>query len=363
VTMSAEARLITLCVREPGAVSDAELRAAASAISDWNGAVRLALRHGVAGYMRQSLDRAGVALPGEADAALQRAWIGTAAHVLSLDAQLTRVAESFARDRIPVIVLKGPALATTIYPATALRPYGDIDLTVHEADDARAATALERVGFAERPFEPEIARRAHADHGAEEAFHRLFVKQPEGLLFELHLDPLQLGLRPTCEAGRWARAIPFARTPSVKILSPEDQLIQLSVHAHKHGFTRLIWLKDIELVLAKGGLNWRLVQEVARLEGVGSSVWYSVHLAGRLLGFRVPTEIRQLRPWLPIRALYGVVWPEQPVVDLAARPRWRSVQFRVADSWRGMIPSLVLMGRRRDRARAVVRAIWRRPSA
>jgi hypothetical protein len=283
--------------------------------------------------------------------------------VLSLDAHLERVAQTLAVERIEVIVLKGPALAATIYPVAALRPYGDIDLTVHEADDARAASALERNGFHETPFEPEVARRAHADHGAEESFHRLFVKSPEGLLFELHLDPLQLGLRPMCEAGRWARAVPFGRIPWAQMLCPEDQLIQLSVHAHKHGFSRLIWLKDIELVLAKGGLNWDLVDDVARREGVGASVWYSVYLAARLLGFDVPSELRQLRPSLPIRALYSWVWPEQRVMNLTGRPRWRSVQFRVADSWRGMIPSLVLMGRRRDRARAVARAVWRRPSA
>jgi putative nucleotidyltransferase-like protein len=357
------ARLVCLCAREPANASDADIEAAARAIADWSATIKLASAHGVAAYLRQSLERAGVMLPADASAALRGTSIGAVAHVLSLTAQLERISQLFARIQIPVIVLKGPALAATIYPAASLRPYGDLDLTVHKGDEERAAAALVRLGLVEVPFEVEEARRAHADHGAEEGFHRLFIKEPENLLVELHVDPLQLGLRPVCEPGRWERALPIPKVNWTRMLSLEDQLVQLSVHALKHGFSRLIWLKDIELILAKGELNWELVQDVARLEGVGASVWYSVHLAARLLGFAVPTELRRLRPALLMRTLYGVIWPEQRVVDLAGRPRWRSVQFRVADSWRGMLPSLVLMGRRRDRARAVVQALWGRRSA
>ncbi len=362
MTVPPDARLITLCAREPEATTDERIREAAVAVADWDRTVELALRHGVVGYVRQALDRAGVSLPAEAEAGLRHAWIAVIAHVLSLDVHLERVAQSLAAARIPVIVLKGPTLATTIYPAAALRPYGDIDLTVHEADGARAASALEASGFRETAFEPEVARLAHADHGAEEGFHRLFVKPPEGLLFELHLDPLQLGLRPTCEAGRWARALPFGRSPWAQMLGPEDQLVQLSVHAHKHGFSRLIWLKDLELLLKRYGavLDWGAVVNVAELEGVRSSVWYAIHLASRVLGFAPPPQLAGVTPGPLMRGLYGYVWPEQQVANLAGRARWRTVQFRVADSWRGMLPSLLLMGRKRDRARAIARAVFSR---
>src|ERR1700694_147566 len=176
------ARVVCLCTREPANTSDAAIREAASAITDWSAVVNLASAHGVTAYVRQSSERASVALPKDPDASLRRASIGAVAHVLSLTSQLERSARHFADEQIAVIVLKGPVLAATIYPAVALRPYGDLDLTIHEGDEERAAGALGRLGFVEAQFDVEQARRVHVDHGAEGAFHRLFTKEPEHIL-------------------------------------------------------------------------------------------------------------------------------------------------------------------------------------
>ena len=57
------------------------------------------------------------------------------------------------------------------------------------------------------------------------------------------------------------------------MLSLADQLVHLSVHVQKHGFNRLIWLKDIDLLLRMGTeVDWRRAVEIAREEGVTASV-------------------------------------------------------------------------------------------
>jgi hypothetical protein len=61
-----------------------------------------------------------------------------------------------------------------------------------------------------------------------------------------------------------------------------------------------------------------------------------------------------MRPSAAVRVLYGWVWPLRTIAGLQARMRRRAVQFRAADSLRGMLPATVLMGRRRARARAFV---------
>jgi hypothetical protein len=134
------------------------------------------------------------------------------------------------------------------------------------------------------------------------------------------------------------------------------------VHAHKHGYNRLIWLKDLDLLLrAHGGLDWDLVAQVARREGVTASVWYSLHLASEVLRAPVPHSVlARLSPAPPLRALYGRVWPTSRIANLDGHMRRRAVQFHAADSWRGMLPNLVLMGRRHIRARAILRAVLRR---
>jgi hypothetical protein len=51
-------------------------------------------------------------------------------HALRLEALLLDVAARFDAAGIDYLVLKGPALAHTIYPDAALRPFGDLDLLV-----------------------------------------------------------------------------------------------------------------------------------------------------------------------------------------------------------------------------------------
>ena len=135
------------------------------------------------------------------------------------------------------------------------------------------------------------------------------------------------------------------------------------MHVHKHGFNRLIWLKDLDLLVREYGdlLNWDVVQASARAEGVEGSVWYTLWLAASVLGTPVPAgPLRALSPTLPVRLLYRLVWPPTGVANLHGHMRRRAVQFLAADSWRGMLPNLVLMGRRRARLRAIASAVLRR---
>jgi hypothetical protein len=134
-------------------------------------------------------------------------------------------------------------------------------------------------------------------------------------------------------------------------------LVHLSVHAHKHGFSRLIWLKDIDLLLRTrgNGFDWDLAVETARREGVQPSVWYGLRLVSTLLRTPVPrSQLGRLRPGPLLRTLYHLIWPVARIADLDGYMRRRGVQFHAAESWRGMLPSLVLMGRRRTRARAIL---------
>jgi hypothetical protein len=131
---------------------------------------------------------------------------------------------------------------------------------------------------------------------------------------------------------------------------------------HKHGFNRLIWLKDLDLLLRayQHQLDWDLVTSVARQEGVQASVWYTLYLTRMLLATPIPAGLlERLQPALPLRALYSQVWPARRIANLNMQMRRRAVQFHLAESWRGTLPSLLLMGRRLDRARSIVQTIFR----
>lgn len=362
--VSPEARFITRCVREPDDLQPRELAQIAQVVQDWHAVADLAARHGVVGFVRRAVARDGVAVPPFVAAGLRNAALAQLTHVARLDAALARILAALEQAGVPAILLKGPVLARAVYPEPALRPYSDLDLTIRDTDERAAVAALLGVGLVEVPHGAEVERRTHAHHvHGGTAFHRVFLAPGGGVMVELHLDPLQMGLRPTGEAARWARAQPVAALPGALMLALEDQLIQLAVHVHKHGFNRLIWLKDIDLLLRAraADLDWAALRATADAEGVTNSVWYTLALAAALLATPVPPAVlRLLAPSLPVRLLYRQVWPPDGVANLHGHMRRRAVQFLAADSWRGMLPNLVLMGRRGARFRAMVSAVLRR---
>lgn len=165
-----------------------------------------------------------------------------------------------------------------------------------------------------------------------------------------------------CEAERWARAAPLPGVPGALMLGLEDQVVQLSVHVNKHGFSRLIWLKDLDLLLRAHGpaLDWALVEQQARREGVAASVWYTLELTRALLGCPLPAAVGRLRPSWAMRGLYRATWPVRRIASLEGFLQRRAVQFFVSESLRGMLPSLVFMGRKGVRARMLALAVLRR---
>ena len=362
--VGAEARFITRCVREQQTLLPRELEQCAAAVEDWHSVAELAARHGVAAFVREAATREGIELPPVAAEGLRNASLAQITHVARLDALLDRVLSAVREIDMPTVVLKGPVLSRLVYPVPGLRPYSDIDLMIRDTDEERGVAALLGCGLEEVPHGAEVLRQAHAHHVHEgNAFHRVFMDPGRGAMVELHLDALQMGLRPTHEAARWSRAREAPGLPGALMLSLEDQIIQLAVHVHKHGFERLIWLKDLDLLMRAYGetLDWPAVLASARDEGVDGSVWYSLWLTTELFATPLPAGVlASFAPGAIVRQLYRLVWPPDGVANLHGHMRRRAVQFLAADSWRGMLPNLVLMGRRRTRARAIVSAVLKR---
>jgi putative nucleotidyltransferase-like protein len=356
--MKPEVRFILAAVASPSERSVRELELAAGEVVDWELVAELAIRNRVVGFVKPALENANPRGGGPA-ARLQESLFETLAEVALLEAELQKIVGVLRAESIPVMVFKGPALARTVYPAPHLRPYHDIDLNVHIHDLERSLKALEAAGYTKLSGEPVASSSAGIRSGTIAPFE---VKL-EGALgiakIELHTDPLQLGILTACEEDRWARSEPLPGSPGALMLSPSDQITQLALHVHKHGYNRLIWLKDIDLMLRSGrSIEWDLVSSVAQAEGISAAVWYALLMAQHLLQAPSPSAAMEtLRPALPLRRLYSALWPVHRVAGLQSMMRWRLVQFDAADSLRGMLPSLVLLGRRGLRARALVEAL------
>jgi Uncharacterised nucleotidyltransferase len=106
---------------------------------DWSRLLTLAEDHGVMGHLTACLSELGEDI---VPPATKQALIGRQREQvffsLKLSAELFRILEQFASEKIGALVVKGPVLAIEAYGDPAMRSYGDLDLLVRQRDSRRA---------------------------------------------------------------------------------------------------------------------------------------------------------------------------------------------------------------------------------
>ncbi len=172
--------------------------------------------------------------------------------------ELDRVLPCLSDAHVPVILLKGAALATAIYGDPVLRPMIDLDLLVHPGDVARVLEALQGLGY-----EPPATEMRPQDALAYS--NEIGLSRPGGaeIPVEIHwglLDsPLYRGRPP--EEWLWGTALPVSiGQAGAWMLGPEAQILHLCGHlALHHAGEGLLWLNDIAEVLYhyKEQIDWR----------------------------------------------------------------------------------------------------------
>ncbi len=283
-----------------------------------------------------------------------------AIRVLQLEHELSGVLAEFATAGVQSIVLKGPVIASRYFPRADLRPYGDLDLLIRDDDEERAQEILLARGYSlagggeDDPL--------HHDH----AKFQVIFKRPDGVIVELHRDHLQIGLRPLSLDEVWERAVPTDWGTGARMLEDNDLFVLLAVHLQRHNFDRLLWFKDLDLMVRSGVLDWGRITAIADLEGCTAAVAYALSLLVDMLGTPLPAGAQALmkrRGWFA-RFVQARLWPRSQVLALEHRRRWRwrrATQFAPETGlFRGSLPSLLTWGRRGSKARVFLAAAMRR---
>jgi len=127
---------------------------------------------------------------------------------------LAELLEAVAGAELGLIVLKGAALAETVYARPSLRRFGDMDMLVHRAEAARAQTLLEGLGYIADPMQwEEIVRGRDCQAN-------FFLHTERGsVVVELHTELINNDLfsdkcaltRQACGGGRVRRVWPGRR--------------------------------------------------------------------------------------------------------------------------------------------------------
>lgn len=203
---------------------------------------------------------------------------------------LAELLSACAGASLEIIVLKGAALAETVYPRPSLRPFGDIDILVRPEDSGRAHALLSGLGYV-----AEAASWAglRAGQTCEANFFRHTERGP--VVVELHTNLLNNALLWSQVhldlPGLWQRSRP-ARLAGVDalVLGPEDQLLHLCLHLAGHYFDAPKSLQDIKQVCAVQSVNWPLFVALCRKAGA-ASIGYGGLFAAAQQGAAVPPSV------------------------------------------------------------------------
>jgi hypothetical protein len=212
------------------------------------------------------------------------------AWALGLERTLLRLAEAFAERGIGFVVLKGPALAHTIYPDPSWRPFGDLDLLVRTRDWRRALAALADLGLRRRLPEP---RRGFDERFGKAAVHRT----PEGQEIDLHRTlaqgPFGVWIQPD-ELFQHTNRFHVAGT-TLQRLDDTGILAHACVHAVLGDRPALLLsTRDVAEISAVGSVDWIALSDWADRWRLDVVFRHALYVACGLFGTPLPAGYRPL---------------------------------------------------------------------
>jgi hypothetical protein len=279
----------------------------------------------------------------ELAATLRGAALGAAAGNLSHFAALERIERCFEAERLPMVLLKGAAVACSAYHDRSYRPMTDLDIWVRDDDMPRAASGLRSLGFRPEPNLPDRPTALQRRSCGELVFSH--ASGAHGLV-ELHYGAfpgwwIQRAAHPDTE-GLWRRAETMGPGRHALRLAPEDAVLQTAFHVvvNQFGQAPLRGLMDIAVLARTQAIDWAAVSGRARSWRLATATWLVLDTANRMIG--VPgcdAAVASLRPTGARRALLRALVAPRAVLsgrDLTGVPRRHLFMLGLVDRpWDG----------------------------
>lgn len=266
--------------------------------TDWSALVQLAVRENAVIALRDHCLRLG---PGSVSAT----WALRMA-LLSLDIErrmrearrrLEELLVGLNQAGIEPVVLKGAALAETVYGSWTERPMSDIDLLLDPSELDRARAIAMRFGWSSDDSVPSEAGYAEHHH-----LPPLVDDAGSGLRLELHRSvfptghPFAVTSQQIAEASRriavgagWAR-----------VMESHQHLVHVAIHfVWSHEVRSGAWraFRDLAALMRSGSIDAGALMHTAREWRASSCLYWLLHLARSLAGVSVSEEmLRRLRP-------------------------------------------------------------------
>jgi hypothetical protein len=296
--LPAHARLHLLAARGPD--GDEAFRAALDGTVDWEAALALAVRDRAAAAWWARVAAAGAErVPPGPRERLRRLGMVGAFRQARLETLLRGALDALAAERIPVLLLKGAALAAGVYGSFAERPMADLDLLVPRDRAGEAQRRLLDVGWTQADGAGAAADALYAEH---HHLPPLVDGGGSGCVLEVHAEPLPPGHPFAFDAGAMWRDAGPVRVADREALAPSapHQLLHLCLHfAWGHALRSGAWrtLRDVRALAERAPPDWAAFAVLAREARAAGCVYWTLRLARGWMDAAVPDDVlHALRP-------------------------------------------------------------------
>ena len=204
---------------------------------------------------------------------------------------LAELLQACRAEALDLLVLKGAALAETVYPRLSLRRFGDLDILVRQSEIVRARVLLESLGYA-----PDLQQWEELATGR--YCQTNFFKHTErgAVVIELHTElinnPLFFEVIRFDDEGVWqrARSVKLAGEEA-RVLGVEDQLLHLCLHLACHTLAAPASLRDIHQICLVDRTDWLLLAAIAKRARAKAACFAGLYAARQFLGTAVPEMV------------------------------------------------------------------------
>ena len=272
--------------------ADPEDRAQLDAMPDWTRLLHVAWENGAAGALREFVrrHRQGT-VPLETERALACLALERDLRMRTLQLRAADSIAALSSAGIDVALLKGAALATTLYGSFAARPMNDVDVLVDPDQVEEAKRLMLLAGWERDPELPDDRVYAMHHHLAplidtsgsrsRLEIHRTLL--PPGHPFVLPMADLWAGMRPATIGGH-----------PVLVLGPTHHALHIAIHfAWSHSMRAGGWnaFRDLGTLERAGMIDWAELVRVAQCARAGSCCYWTLRLARTMTGLRVPSNV------------------------------------------------------------------------
>ena len=272
-------RLLIACARHAAGLTDAsEVGDVAATINDWAHVERRASAHGLVPWLARALAQGA---PSDEHAPIIAAANASAGRTLAQVRRLGELVGALADVGVTALPYKGPVLSLQLYGDLALRQSVDLDLVVpfDTYDVARAALVRRglppRWGHSARQERTLFAWLGHAPFGEGDDFVELHWR------FADRRFPFALDAREAVRRAQQTRVV----GRMLPLMTPDDLLAVLSMHAARHLFERLEWIAGVTRLLVAAPMEPARLMARAHELRARRTLAVSVHVTAQLLDF------------------------------------------------------------------------------